>query len=74
MEKYIAFMLGKHMVIIDSFQFMSSSLVLSNLPDESFKYTKSELKEMYYHNKWIFAASFVSVPAPSWEISGYPGH
>ena len=26
MEKYMAFMLGKHLVFLDSFQFMSSSL------------------------------------------------
>ena len=33
MEKYITFMLGKHLVFIDSFQFMSSSLnkLVSNL-------------------------------------------
>lgn len=30
MEKYMAFMVGKHLVFIDSFQFMGSSL--ENLP------------------------------------------
>ena len=41
MEKYMAFMLGNHLTFIDSFQFMSSSLdkLVSNLPDEAFKYT-----------------------------------
>ena len=29
MEKYMAFMLGKHLVFIDSLQFMSSSLEVS---------------------------------------------
>ena len=41
MEKYMAFMLGKHLTFIDSFQFMGSSLekLVSNLPKEAFKYT-----------------------------------
>ena len=42
MEKYMAFMLGNHLTFIDSFQFMNSSLdkLVSNLRDETFKYTK----------------------------------
>ena len=41
MEKYMAFMLGQHLVFIDSFQFMSSSLsnLVKNLPAEAFRYT-----------------------------------
>ena len=40
MEKYMAFMLGPHLVFIDSFQFMSSSLsnLVNNLPAEAFKH------------------------------------
>ena len=47
MEKYMAFMLGNHLVFLDSFQFMSSSLdnLIKNLPDEAFNYTKQELKK-----------------------------
>ena len=43
----MAFMLGKHMVFIDSFQFMSSSLdkLANNLPDEAFKYTVKAFKK-----------------------------
>ena len=44
MEKYMAFMLGNHPTFIDSFQFMSSSLVVSNLPKESLKYTSRKFK------------------------------
>ena len=46
MEKYMAFMLGNHLVFLDSFQFMSSSLdnLVNNLPDEALKYTKQEFK------------------------------
>ena len=41
MEKYMAFMLGKHLKFIDSFQFMSTSLdkLVSNLPKKDLKYT-----------------------------------
>ena len=46
MEKYMAFMLGNHLTFIDSFQFMNSSLnkLVSNLPNEAFKYTNKEFK------------------------------
>ena len=41
MEKYMAFMPGKHLVFLDSFQFMASSLerLAANLPIDTFKYT-----------------------------------
>ena len=47
MEKYMAFMLGKHLVFIDSFQFMSSSLdkLVRNLQNDAFKYTSEEIKD-----------------------------
>ena len=47
MEKYMAFMLGKHLVFIDSFQFMSLSLekLVNSLQDESFKYTSKEFQD-----------------------------
>ena len=46
MEKYMAFMLGKHLVFIDSLQFMSSSLekLVSSLPNDAFKYIVEEIK------------------------------
>ena len=46
MEKYMAFMLGNHLTFVDSFQFMSSILnkLVSNLPNDAFKYTCSEIK------------------------------
>ena len=51
MEKYLAFMLGHHLVFLDSFQFMSSSLdnLIKNLPDEAFKYTKQEFKKEQFN-------------------------
>ena len=40
-EKYMAFMLGKHLVFLDSFQFSLVKLV-SNLPKDDLKYTSKE--------------------------------
>ena len=46
MEKYMAFMSGYHLTFVDSFQFMSSSLdkLVSNLPNNAFKYTSEEIR------------------------------
>ena len=46
MKKYMAFMLRKNLVFIDSFQFMSSSLsnLVNNLPNDAFKYTSQVYK------------------------------
>ena len=51
MERYMAFMLGNHLVFLDSFQFMSSSLdnLVKNLPDEALKYTKQEFKKEQFN-------------------------
>ena len=45
MEKYMAFILGKYLVLIDSLQFMSSSLdkLVSNLPNDAFNYISEEI-------------------------------
>ena len=44
LEKYIAFLLGKNLVFIDSMQFINSSLdkLVKNLSDENFKYLVEE--------------------------------
>ena len=45
MEKYMAFMLGNHLMFIDSFQFMSFSLdkLVSSLPkDDHLKCSKAK--------------------------------
>ena len=47
MERYMSFMLGRHLVFLDSFQFMGTSLekLVQNLPDDKFKYTSEEFKK-----------------------------
>ena len=49
-ETYMAFMLGKHFVFLDSFQFMSSSLekLADSLLDDAFKYTAEVFKNEQY--------------------------
>ena len=51
MEKYLAFMLGNHLIFLDSLQFMNSSLdnLIKNLPDEAFKYTKQEFEKEQFN-------------------------
>ena len=47
MERYMSFMLGNHLIFLDSFQFMSSSLerLVSNLSENAFRYTSKEFNE-----------------------------
>ena len=47
MEKYVAFMLGKHLVFLDNFQFMASSLerLAANRPEDAFKYTSQVFQD-----------------------------
>ena len=47
MEKYMAFMLGQHLVFLDSFQFMVSSLerLAANLPADAFKHTSQVFQD-----------------------------
>ena len=46
MERYMSFMLGNHLVFLDSFQFMSRSLdyLASCLPEDAFKYASKEFQ------------------------------
>ena len=47
MERYMGFMLGKHLVFLDSFQFMASSLerLAANLPEDAFKNTSKAFRD-----------------------------
>ena len=43
----MSFMLGNHLIFLDSFQYMAISLerLAGNLPEDAFRYTKMEYKE-----------------------------
>lgn len=49
MEKYLSFMLGKNIIFLDSFQFMSQSLskLVDNLPEEELKYIKERFPSKF---------------------------
>ena len=51
MAKYMTFMLGKHLVFMDSFQFMGISLskLIKNLPREALKYTGREFRDKRFN-------------------------
>ena len=44
MEKYLAFMIDRNLIFIDSFQFMNQNLsnLANNLPKDGFYHTKNE--------------------------------
>ena len=44
MDKFVAFMIDRNLLFIDSFQFMSESLsyLVNNLPKDGFYHTKNE--------------------------------
>ena len=44
MEKYMAFMINRNLIFIDSFQFMNQSLsnLADNLPKDGFYHTKND--------------------------------
>ena len=64
MGKYMAFMLGRHLTFLDSFQFMRSSLdkLVSNLPDDD-EFTpqtfKKENKLKLMKNKGVYPYDYV---------------
>ena len=47
LEKYMAFLINKNMVFVDSMQFMNSSLnkLIKNLTDNDFKYLSQEFSD-----------------------------
>ena len=80
MKRYMSFMLGNHLVSLDSFQFMSRSLdyLASCLPIEAFKYTKEafpieeqfnlvEQKGVYLYDYMDSFYSFEETEVPSKE-------
>ena len=68
MEKYMAFMLGNHLVFLDSFQFMSSSLdnLVKNLPDEALKYTYNRFKQEQFN---LMKQKGINILMITWTVS-----
>ena len=67
MEEYMAFMLGKHLTFIDSFQFMSSSLdkLINNIKKDDLIYTSKAFKG----KKLDLISKKVSIPMTVWIVS-----
>ena len=61
MEKYMDFMLGKHLVFIDSLQFMCSSLdkLVSNLPNDAFEKSKNDKKLKLMEQKGVYPYDYM---------------
>lgn len=64
MERYMAFMLGKHLVFWDSFQFMASSLdkLAANLPDDKYKHISQVFQDeklALMKNKGVYPYDFI---------------
>ena len=76
MERYMAFVLGNHLVFLDNFQFMSSSLdkLAENLPHDKYKYTSEVLKNeqltlmkrkgVYPYDLWIVFKTLITKSCP----------
>ena len=67
MEKYTAFMLGKHLGFIDSLQFMCSSLdkLVSNLPNNAKKLKRMKQKCVYSYNYMVSFNRFSKKKLPN---------
>ena len=61
-ETYMAFMLGKYLVFVNSFQFMSSSLgrLAANLSADAFKYTSHAFQAEKLALTWIVKRSLMT--------------
>ena len=66
MEKYMAFIIGRNLIFIDSFQFMNQSLsdLANNLPKDGFYHTKNE----FGPNNLELITKRVYIPMIIWMI------
>ena len=65
MEKYMTFMLGKHLIFLDSFQFLASSLerLADNLPADKFNYTSQAFegeKQALMKKKGVYPYDYIT--------------
>ena len=73
-EQYIAFYVARHLVFLDSVQFMSSSLdkLANNLPEDEFTLTRNLRKKLLLLKRKVFTHMITWIVLISLKERDYP--